>query len=501
MSCSSCDPYSLCQAENLITSISTPACKTICFPSSFGISTVTNIANWPSTLNVSISSPVSTVTVKNILTDVFNRVYVNTPTTVLATLPCFTPQFELLDYKSTGTGFVSTVGISSITLLQASGSGGRAIRQTREYQIYQPGNSHLIQFTMTPQFLGTFDNSVAVRAGLFDDYRDKNTPAGITGSPPYLYRSSIYGGTGKETDEVSMGHYFELSGNSWFVVERYNSPDNIQNVSRIPQSNWNVDRLDGSGPSGYTLPKTSTSLCFIERQWLGVGVVRMGAFFNTFFLTCHVFQDRNYNMPYTHLNKLPIRYEIEKVAGGSVNPAVFASICASSHIGAIYTPYGRVYSLPADITFATVRIGITVMRPVLLIRLQQKFCRATFKIKDIEIFGVSPGGYSILLNPVLGGTPSTITWVPHPSPGSMVEYAYFPDGTTSARTVTGGTCIRSGFFSTRIALQDSAILNDLLTSQSFSSDIAGEPDVLCVAMVSFTPNNDVNANARWIEIV
>lgn len=412
------------------------------FPLSFS-TFVTNpsfIVNIPSTIsttttitgNISISNPVSTVTVKNILTDVFSRVYVNSPTTTLASHPAFTPQYELLDYHSTGTGFVSTISISTITILQASGSGGRAIRQTREYQLYQPGNSHLVQFTMTPQFLGTFDSSVAVRAGIYDDYRDKNTPAGTTGAPPYLYQSSIYGGTGKETNQPSMGHFFELSGNSWFVVERYNSPDNLQNVTRVAQSNWNVDTFDGTGPSGYTLSKTGPSLLFVERQWLGVGVVRMGAFYNTLFLTCHVFQNRSYTMPYTHLNKLPIRYEIEKVTGGSANAAIMASICASSHIGAEYVPYGRIYSLPVNLTYEVTRIGITTLRPVLLLRLQQEFCRATFKVKDIELYGAAPGAFSVFWNPVVSGT---ITWTKHPDVGSMLEYAYFPDGSTSTRTV------------------------------------------------------------------
>jgi hypothetical protein len=351
---------------------------------------------------------------------------------------------------------------------------------------------------MTPQFLGTFDNSVTVRGGIFDDYRDKNTPAGTTGAPPFLYQSSIYGGTGQETNQPSMGHFFELSGNSWFVVERYNSPDNIQNVTRVAQSNWNVDPFDGTGPSGYTLQPTSASLLFVERQWLGVGVVRMGAFYNTLFCVCHVFQNRSYTMPYTHLNKLPIRYEIEKVAGGSANAAIMASICASSHIGAEYVPYGRIYSLPVNLTYEVTRIGITTLRPIFLLRLQQQFCRATFKVKDIELYGSAPGAFSVFWNPVVSGT---ITWIPHPDNGSMVEYAYFPSGSTSTRTVSGGRCIRAGFFSTRTALQDGLTVGELLTAQAFASDTKGTPDVFCIAMVAFTANTDVNANARWIEIV
>jgi hypothetical protein len=44
-------------------------------------------------------------------------------------------------------------------------------------------------------------------------------------------------------------------------------------------------------------------------------------------------------------------------------------------------------------------------------------------------------------------------------------------------------------------------VGELLTAQAFASDTKGTPDVFCIAMVAFTANTDVNANARWIEIV
>ena len=462
-----------------------------------------------STNIINIGVPISTILVNsniniaNQVSDVFNRLYVTSPTLNLASDNAFTPQYEIMDYYSTGTGFVSTITISTMTILQASNAGGRAIRQTREYQIYQPGTSHLVQFTWVPHFLGTFDTSVAVRAGIYDDYRDKNTPAGTTGANP-LFVSSIYGGTGQETNQPSMGHYFELSGNSWFVVEKYNSPNNIQNVTRVAQSNWNVNTFDyntATNPSGYILGISTPSLLFVERQWLGVGVVRMGAFYNSAYTVCHVFKNRTYNQAYTHLNKLPIRYEIEKVSGGSPNPATMASICCASHIGGDYVPYGRIYSLPANITYDTVRIGLNTLRPILLIRLQQQYCRATVKIKSLEILSISnaQGAFSLLLNPTLNGGP--ITWVNHPNPGSMMQYAYFPDNSTSTRTVTGGRCLRSGYFAGRITETDSLGADDLITSQSVASDINGVPDIICIAMVAYTANTDVTANLRWIELI
>ena len=67
--------------------------------------------------------------------------------------------------------------------------------------------------------------------------------------------------------------------------------------------------------------------------------------------------------------------------------------------------------------------------------------------------------------------------------------------------MTGGLCIRSGFYSTRAALQDGIATSELITRTQFSSDIKGNPDVCLIAMGAFTANTDVSANMRWIEIV
>lgn len=434
--------------------------------------------------------------------DVFHQILIDTPTTVFTNHHAFTPSYESIGYVSTGTGNIFVDISNTIVAMSASDGGGRAVEQSLEYQLYQPGKGHVVNLTLSPQYSGVFDNSVAIRAGIYDDYRDKNTPAGTTGPPPYLYQSSIYGGTGVECNQPSMGHYFELSGNQWFVVERYNSPDNVTNVTRVAQADWNVDTVNGNpatSASGYILTaSTPLVLFFIERQWLGVGVVRMGLYYNTLPVYCHCFRDRNIKRPYTHLNKLPIRYEIEKVAGGSPSTATMAAICASGQIGGDYITLGNIFSIPADAISATVRIGINTLRPVLLIRLQQQYCRATFKILDIEIFGSNAGFYSVFRNAQVSGP---ITWVKHPDSRSMIEYAYFPDGTTSTRTVSAGLCVRSGFYSTRTSLQDPVATSELITRTQFSSDVAGNPDVLCIAMGAFTANTDVNANIRWIEIV
>jgi hypothetical protein len=491
-----CSP---CGSSSNYSSVSTPQCITLC---GAGISTfVTNdVVNF-NISSISISS-LGGVQVEGNIYDTFSRLITMTPTTLFTSHPAFTPQYESIGYQSTGTGTVFVDTSNCIVLMSTTGSGAsRAVRQTLEYQLYQPGKGHQAFFTWTPQYAGTFDNSVAVRCGIYDDYRDKNTPAGITGAPPFLFQSSIYGGVGQEANQPSMGHFFELSGNNWFVVERHNSPNNSLNIIRVPQSNWNVDTLNpalGNNPSGVTLQRDVEGLFWIERQWLGVGLVRMGIYNDGQALICHVFQNRGYKIPYTNLNKLPLRYDIEKVVGGSSDIAVTGSVCFASMIDGEYTPVGAVFSLPANLILATTRVS-TELKPILLIRLQQQYCRATVKIRDYELYGAAAGVYSIFKNPTITGP---ITWVNHPDPRSMVQYAIFANGTTiPSNTLSGGQCFNSGFFSVRTTFQFDQSVADLITAPPICSDIKGNPDIFCIAMAGFSANNDVNAVCRWLEIV
>jgi hypothetical protein len=176
-----------------------------------------------------------------------------------------------------------------------------------------------------------------------------------------------------------------------------------------------------------------------------------------------------------------------------------AAICASGQIGGDYVTLGAIFSLPSYITVSKINTGVQeIERPILLLRLQQKYCRATWKLLDIEIFMKDAGFYSVYRNATVSGS---ITWTPHPDSRSMMEYAYLASNSASTRTVSGGLCIRSGFVSVRTSLQDGIATSELITRTPFTSDVAGNPDILVIAMGSWTQNSDAYANARWIEIV
>jgi len=46
--------------------------------------------------------------------------------------------------------------------------------------------------------------------------------------------------------------------------------------SRVPQSAWNIDKFDGTGPTGSTLDLTKDQMFYIDYSWYGAGAIRYG---------------------------------------------------------------------------------------------------------------------------------------------------------------------------------------------------------------------------------
>ncbi|EJO5347269.1 hypothetical protein NRP93_001346 [Clostridium botulinum] len=71
-------------------------------------------------------------------------------------------------------------------------------------------------------------------------------------------------GLGDDTD----GFYFGYNGTDFSVLRIQNGTPNWTS-----QTNWNVDKMDGSGPSGMSLDPTKGNVYTIQYQWLGFGVI------------------------------------------------------------------------------------------------------------------------------------------------------------------------------------------------------------------------------------
>ena len=81
--------------------------------------------------------------------------------------------------------------------------------------------------------------------------------------------------------------------------------------TKIPQSQFNIDKLDGTGPSGYNVDLTKMQMWYIDYSWYGAGFVRWGirgTDGNVIYAHKMLNNNANYEA-YMRSGNLPARYE------------------------------------------------------------------------------------------------------------------------------------------------------------------------------------------------
>jgi len=202
---------------------------------------------------------------------------------------------DLIDTTIVGGGSIAhSQTESSTTLSVGTSSGDKVTRTTNKYHKYRAGQSQLIQMTSVCGDSGKAN--VRRRWGYFDD---------------------------------NDGVFFELDGTTLYVVLRSSTTGSVVDT-KIAQSNWSHDKLDGTGTSGVTLDITKANIFWIDLQWLGAGKIRFGVGAPSGVrIVSHVFENANANpRTYMRTGSLPLRWEIENY-GVSASTSEFKQICAS----------------------------------------------------------------------------------------------------------------------------------------------------------------------------
>ena len=246
-------------------------------------------------------------------------------------------------------------------LATSSNTGSYAIHQTKFYHHYQPGKSQLIYSSVN--FRAPHRN-VTKRTGYFDDRdgiyfeqvgsdtADGTTVSSTTQTLNWVIRTYVGGSASEATFNTTVNGLA-------YVYKR-----------RVPQSEWNVDKCDGTGPSGFKLDITKTHLCWIDFQWLGVGRVRCGFVHNGALITAHEYYHSNI-LPTVYMSNpnLPVRCEIRNT--GTTPGGAFDQICASVMSEGGYVESGIDWSV-----FSTNRATPTPGQtrfPLIAIRLKNTF--------------------------------------------------------------------------------------------------------------------------------
>lgn len=263
--------------------------------------------------------------------------------------------------------------------------------------------------------------------------------------------------------------------------------------TRVPQSDWNIDPMDGSGVSGVVFDKTKAQIFLIDFSWLGVGRVRFGFVVDGRIHYCHQFVAANMdNKVYMSTPNLPLRYKVYN--NGSGASATVVHICSTVISEGGTNATGQIRSAISGITAINANtIGVSYV--ALGIRLKSGREGCTVNIKNVTVINTANGDYawSLVLNPTVAVAATFASQA-----NSCVEIAPGNAGSPSTSTVTGGTVLDSGFAKgyTSSGGISSAIDNAIRLGVS----IAGVADEIYLVVTPLAANAKVHGSVTWQEL-
>jgi len=378
--------------------------------------------------------------------DAFGRLRTAQPFTLFDSQNRFgiDPQF---DTSTTGSGATSHLANeSSVQMSVTTASGDEVIRESKRVFPYQPGKSLLVMATFV--FAAQQEN-LRQRVGYFG---------------------------------ANDGVYFEQNGTDVRFVVRTSTSGSADDTRYVAQSSWNTDKLDGTGPSGYTLDVTTTpsaQILFMDFEWLGVGTVRCGFVINGEFIVCHKFHNANsLDKVYMKTAILPIRYEIT-ATGALSSSAAMKQICSSviSEGG-----YQQVNALSwARMTTATT--VTTSFEPLVSIRLNSGSLDAV----------VLPAYYTVF--PIPNNVDYEIALIKNPTlTGASYDTSTFDnvDFDVSSTALTGGTLVLQNYTKgTNQSSGDAIVPTGYNFDLQIGRTIAGTSDVYTLAARTISGTDDI----------
>jgi hypothetical protein len=400
------------------------------------------------------SSEVSYTNSTNI--DAFGRLRVSNPFTL------FDSSHRYADNNlwSTGTATGGTASFSSsqglIELTVTASSGSEVVRETTKVFSYQPGKSLLVlsTFVMSPA-----KTNLRQRVGY---YGNQN------------------------------GLYVQLNDSTLSFVER-SFVTGVVIESVVNQSAWNVDKMDGTGPSGIVLDITKAQILFMDIEWLGLGTVRMGFVINGNYYVCHKFHHANIiTSTYITTASLPLRYEITNTnatSGASTLKQICSTVLSEGgfELRGAQQAVGTPINAPKSLTTAN------TYYPIVSIRLKSTRLDGIAVATALSAIGNTAANFNWQV--VSGGTTTGGTWT-SAGTNSCVEY------NLTGTSFTGGRIIASGYFTATASTSVSVdiLRAALLSTQLERNSLTETPFEFTLIMAAGTNNESVFGSMDWEEI-
>jgi hypothetical protein len=313
--------------------------------------------------------PVYTAFANNTV-DAFGRLRTSMPVTMFDSQNRYAKDAAYDTQTATGGTVTYVNNQSALALAVTTSSGSTARTQTFRVFPYQPGKSFL---TMQTFSMAAAQTNLTQRVGIFD---------------------------------TNNGVYLERAGSTTsFVIRTYTS-GSVSNANSVAQSSWNVDKFDGTGPSGVTLDLTKTQILFINIEWLGVGSVRCGFVIDNEFYTAHQFDNANIQtVVYMQTAILPLRYEIF-TTGTTSSAATLQQICSTVQSEGGYEQTSQQY-IARNTSTVTLTAAATFY-PLISIRLNSSYLGAVVIPAGFNFLPIGTANYEVVL--VKNATLTGATW-------------------------------------------------------------------------------------------
>lgn len=319
-------------------------------------------------------------------TDAFGRIRVSQPYTLFDSQNRYAADNQF-DVATTGTGTTTFLSNEAAVKMEVTSGGvGSVTRQSYRSFPYQPGKGLLILATFVMDSSQSLN--LTQRVGYYND---------------------------------DNGVFFQRVDGTYSFVLRSSStptPGTPSDIRTVNQSNWNGDKLDGTGASGYTLDPSKAQILWMDFEWLGVGSVRCGFIINGEYIICHTFNNANdITSVYMTTAILPVRYEIKTVT--SAVAASMKAICCSvvSEGGFEQTSIDHVARRTT--VFTNIDTAATFY-PIVSIRMASGRLGSVVLPNRLQFLPLTSQNYEVALlkNPTLTGA----TWAATVPSDSNVEY-------------------------------------------------------------------------------
>lgn len=391
--------------------------------------------------------------------DAFSRLRVSNPTYLFDAQLTYDLQPLLFEQVIQQTGGVSITHDANdrkaVLTFSNTPNGGKAYLQSYDWTRYQPGRGQL--FLITFNFIEAVANTIKF-AGIGDR---------------------------------SNGIYFEQNGTQ---LRACIYSDTLAGNDFVNQDDWNIDKLDGTGPSGITLDTTKTQILVIDFQALYVGRVRIGFDIGGLIVFCHEFNHANIT-PYPYIQNASLPINVGMTCSATVSTTMNFICCSAISEGGEIEETGFLFAQEGTGT-----AGNGTRAHILSIRPRQTFNSLPNRSKlildsvDILVTGTNSIKWELVLGQTITGTTAF----------TSVNNSYSTCEYNTLGTISGNPSlvIASGYASASNQTKGT-ISKDVKIRYPISLNAAGSPHsmgTLSLLGTGIGGTSDMRAILNWLEI-